>query len=186
MVSYDIKSKPTTVKNPTAQALVERLHLTLGDQLRVSMYSMDNWHEDVNHLIQACAWAIRTTVPSNIPYNPSQLTFGMDMIFRQKIKVDWQLLKEQRCNQSVANNRKENKNCLKHNYKVGDLVLIVDKSYERAKKAKLLSPTQGPYGIIKVYMNRNVRIRRGNYDEDISIRRLHPYYTRSTSDTAKN
>jgi hypothetical protein len=33
LISYDIKSKPTTVKNPTAQSLVERLHLTLGDQL---------------------------------------------------------------------------------------------------------------------------------------------------------
>ena len=27
LASYDIKSKPTTVKNPTAQSLVERLHL---------------------------------------------------------------------------------------------------------------------------------------------------------------
>ena len=53
LVSYDIKSKPTTVKNPTAQALVEHLHLTLGDQLRTSIYSIDDLHEDANHLIQA-------------------------------------------------------------------------------------------------------------------------------------
>lgn len=91
-------------------------------------------------------------------YNPSQLTFGMDMIFRQKIKVDWQLLKEQRQCQAIANNAKENKTCLQHEYKVGDLVLIVEKSYERAKKAKLSSPTQGPYEIIRVYTNGNIRI----------------------------
>ena len=30
LTSYNIKSKPTTVKNPMAQALVECLHLTLG------------------------------------------------------------------------------------------------------------------------------------------------------------
>ena len=130
LISYDIKSKPTTIKNPTAQALVEHLHLTLGDQLRVSIYSIDHWHEDVNHLIQACAWAIRTTVPLNVPYNPSQLIFGMDIIFHQKVKVDWQLLKEQRRNHAIANNKKENKNRIQHDYKVGDLVLIVDKSYE--------------------------------------------------------
>jgi transposase InsO family protein len=51
LVSYDITPKPTTVKNPTAQALVERLHLTLGDQLRTSIYSIDDWHEDINHLL---------------------------------------------------------------------------------------------------------------------------------------
>ena len=37
LASYDIQSKPTTVKNPTAQALVERLHLTLGDHLRTAI-----------------------------------------------------------------------------------------------------------------------------------------------------
>ena len=95
-MSNDIKSKPTAVKNPMAQSVVERLHLTLGDNLRTAIYSEDNWQDDIEHLIQAVAWALRTTTPSNIPYNPGQLTFGMDMIFCQKVKVDWQLLKEKR------------------------------------------------------------------------------------------
>ena len=107
LVSYDIESKPTTVKNPTAQSLVERLNLTLGDHLRVSIYSIDDWYDDVNHLIQACAWAIRTTVPSNCRYIPSQLTFGMDMIFRKHVKIDWQLLKSQRRNQTIASKKRE-------------------------------------------------------------------------------
>jgi hypothetical protein len=174
--SYDIKSKPTTVKNPTAQALVERLHLTLGDQLRVSIYLIDDWHEDVNHLLQACAWAIRTTSPSNSPYNPSQLAFGMDMIFRQQVKIDWQLLKLQRRRQAIANNKKENQTRIPHDYKVGDKVLIVQKKYERKTKAKLSSPTEGPFTITRVYTNGNVRITRDAYEEDISIRRLRPYY----------
>ena len=130
LVSYDIKSKPTTVKNPTTQSLVECLHLTLGDHLGVSIYSVDNWYDNINHLIQVCAWAIRTTVPSNCPYNPSHLTFGMDMIFRQHVKIDWQLLKSQRRTQAIANNTKENKKRIQHDYKVDDLVLIVNKSYE--------------------------------------------------------
>lgn len=92
LISYGIKSKPTTVKNPSAQALVERLHLMLGDHLCTSIYVIDDWHEDVNHLIQACAWAIRTTSPSNLPYNPSQFTFGMDMIFREHTKIEWKML----------------------------------------------------------------------------------------------
>ena len=63
-------------------------------------------------------------------------------------------------------------------YQVSDLVLIVDKAYERAWTGKLSSPTEGPYQILAVYDNGNVHIRRGNFNEDISIHRLRPYYNR--------
>lgn len=43
LMSYDIQSKMTTVKNPMAQALVERLHLTLGNLLCASIYTFKNW-----------------------------------------------------------------------------------------------------------------------------------------------
>ena len=79
---------------------------------------------------------------------------------------------------NIANNKKENRIRCTHTYQVGDLVLIVEKGYERARTGKLSSPTEGPYQILAVYDNGNVRIRRGNYDEDISIRRLCPYYNR--------
>ena len=39
--SFGIKSRPTTVKNPTTQAVVERLHLTLADQLRTRVFDED-------------------------------------------------------------------------------------------------------------------------------------------------
>ena len=59
----------------------------------------------------------------------------MDMIFRQQAKIDWQLLKHQPLIQDIVNDKKENKNRVPHDYKVGDLVLIVQKSYEHKKKA---------------------------------------------------
>jgi hypothetical protein len=120
----------------------------MGDQLRATVYSSDGWQDDVNTLIQAVAWALRTTVPSNSPYSPGQIAFGMDMIMPLRCNIDWQLLKEKRRRQGIANNDKENRNCLIHQYNVGDLVLIVDKSYERAKKAKLSSPTEGPFEVL--------------------------------------
>ena len=174
--SYDITPEPTTVKNPTANALVERANLSIGDQLRIRKFNIEHWEEDAVHMLQAVAWALNTTTPSNMPYSPGQLVFGMDMIFRQKVKIDWAIIKKERRRQTVANNRKENKTRLEYEYKVGDMVLIVDKPYERAKKAKLSTPTEGPYEILRIYANGNVRIRRGNYDEDISIRRLRPYF----------
>ena len=54
LTSFGIKSRPTTVKNPTANGIVERLHLTLADQLRTRVFEED-WHQDVNLLAQTCA-----------------------------------------------------------------------------------------------------------------------------------
>ena len=78
--------------------------------------------------------------------------------------------------QAIANNDKENQTCIPHNYQIGDKAIIVQKKYECRKKAKLSSPTEGPFTIVHIYTNGNVRINRGTYEEDISIRRLRPYY----------
>ena len=98
------------------------------------------------------------------------------MIFHQQAKIDWQLLKRQHRTQAIMKNEKEIKNRVPHDYKVGDLVLIVQKSYERVKKAKLSTPNKGPFPIIRTYANRNEHIQCRNYKEDISIRRIHPYH----------
>ena len=67
-------------------------------------------------LLQACAWAIHTTTPSNTPHSPGQLIFGVDMIFRQKVKIDWALLKKQHQDQVLANNSKENRTRRTHTH----------------------------------------------------------------------
>ena len=36
--SYEIQSNPTTVKNPTAQAIIERIHPTLEDDLQTKVF----------------------------------------------------------------------------------------------------------------------------------------------------
>lgn len=100
------------------------------------------------------------------------------MLFRQRVLIDWVLLKEQRKAQATTNNAKENKKRVDHTYKVEDLVLICQKSYERAKGPKIAPYTHGPYNFVKVYTNGNVRISRGGFEEDIFIRRLRPYFIR--------
>ncbi len=57
LASYGIKSKPPTVKNPTTNTIVKRIHGTLGKQLRTTIFGQD-WLEDVDRLIQACAYAL--------------------------------------------------------------------------------------------------------------------------------
>ena len=90
--SYGITSKPTTVKNPTANAVVERIHGTLGEQLRTTVFEA-NWSNNVDTLIQACAYALCAASPARGTYSPAQLAFGYDMIFRQKVLIDWEPIK---------------------------------------------------------------------------------------------
>jgi sporulation-control protein spo0M len=86
------------------------------------------------------------------------------------------MLKLQCRHQAITNNDKENQTCIPHAYKVGNKVLIVQRKYERKSKAKLSSPTEGPFTVTQVNMNGNVHIDRGTYEEDISIDCHRPYY----------
>ncbi len=127
--SYGIDPQPTTVKNPQANSVIECLHLTLGNQLCCTTFKGANFLDDINIIVQACACAAQTVVPSNNPYSPAQLTFGMDMLFCQHVIVDWEKLKHMRQEQAITNNTKENKKRVDHDYHVGDLVLIITPTY---------------------------------------------------------
>ncbi len=57
LLSYRIKPKPTTVKNPQANAIVERIFRTLEEQLQATIFET-NWSKDIDTLIQACTFAL--------------------------------------------------------------------------------------------------------------------------------
>ena len=61
---------------------------------------------------------------------------------------------------------------------MGDELFIIMKSYEKNKRPKLSKHAEGPYKLVKVFSNGTLRIKRGSYEETISIRRLRPYYAR--------
>ena len=98
------------------------------------------------------------------------------MIFQSKIKVDWENIKSRKRKVTIYNNARENNSRNTHEYIVGDLILIIPHNSE--KVSKLQKQCEVPYEILKVYQNGTVKIRRGNYDEIINIRRMKPYHTR--------
>ena len=62
LTSYGIEdTSPTTVKNPQANGMVEKMHLSMGDMIRTSKFESDTWEEEVDLLLQSIAWAIRST-----------------------------------------------------------------------------------------------------------------------------
>lgn len=97
--------------------------MALANQLSVRVFEEDTWVEDTYYLVQLCAWALITTVPSNVPYAPGTLAVDIDMIYRKNIMVDWGLLERKIVKKHIANNIKKNRNRREHKYNKRDLVL---------------------------------------------------------------
>ena len=170
--AYGIARVPTTVKNPAAN-MVERVHQTLGNLLRV--YELEEYEfprgNPWSNILASAAWAIRSTFHTTLGATPGQLIFGRDMLFDLSFKANWKNIKERKQTRIVESNKRENAKRIHHTYRVGDLV-----SKDRNQlQPKLHRPRDGPYTIEKVYTNGTLKIRRGITSEKISIRRMNPF-----------
>ena len=45
LAKYQCASMPTTIKNPQANALVERMHLTFANNVRTKVFDIDTWEQ---------------------------------------------------------------------------------------------------------------------------------------------
>ncbi len=88
---YGIKRKPTTIKNPHANAILERLHQVLGQMLRTSELDMAKTitPDDVNVFLDNAAWAICSTYHTVLKTSPGAAIFGRDMLFDIPFIADW-------------------------------------------------------------------------------------------------
>ena len=68
--SYGITIKPTSVKNPQANSMIERVHLSMGDKLRATTFEGEDWFTDVDQELQPIAWAIHSTINSSTDHTP--------------------------------------------------------------------------------------------------------------------
>ena len=170
---FSIKPTPTTIKNPQANAILERVHQVLGDMLRtknLQQYdfdALDPW----NDILASVAWAIRSTHHSTLKASPAQLVFNRDMLLNVKFIADWEMIRLRKQEDVDKNNARENSLRVDHDYHIGDKVLVTDRDIHR----KLNCPTKGPYNIIQIYTNGTVRVQRGAVTERINIRRCTPY-----------
>ena len=169
---FAIKPKPTTIKNPQSNAIIERVHQVVGDMLRVhdlknySFDEIDPW----GPILQNIAYAIRSTHHTTTNASPGQLVFGRDMLFNIPFTPDWTQIEHNKQKLINKSNIAENDKRVEYDYEVGDDVFI----YRDGHYRKLEGPFLGPFTIVQVYTNGTVRIRRGTTSERISIRRLTP------------
>ena len=79
---HGLKTKPITARNPQANAIVERVHQTIGDMFR----TMQPQHEDLieegskekpwEGMLSAVAFGVRATFHAALEATPAQLVFG--------------------------------------------------------------------------------------------------------------
>jgi transposase InsO family protein len=171
-----IRSKPTTVKNPQANAIVERLHKTMADILRVMLHVSPPTNEaDVNRMIDnalsTCMHASRCSVNHMMQTSPGAMVFNRDMLTNVPLMANLVAIRDRRQQLIDENIRRTNAKRIDHNYNIGDRVKMVE--YD---PTKLDGRTHGPYTIVRVFTNGTVRIQRSAHvQETVNIRKLFPY-----------
>jgi len=170
---YGIKGKPITVRNPQANAIVERVHQVIGNIIRT--FELENNYLDEDDpwkgILSATAFAIRSTFHTSLQSTPGQLVFGRDMIFNIQYIANWEYIKQRKQKIINLNNQRENSKRVQHVYKVGDKVLL-----NRGTENKYESPYQGPFDITQVNDNGTVRLKVNSVEDTYNIRRIIPFH----------
>jgi RNase H-like domain found in reverse transcriptase/Integrase zinc binding domain/Reverse transcriptase (RNA-dependent DNA polymerase) len=170
---YGIKPKGITKRNPQANAIIERIHQTIGNIIR-TFEVQDNYLDEDDPwegILAATMFAVRATYHTTLQATPAQLVFGRDAILNIRFEANWNYIKEQKQKLIHKNNKAENAKRIPHKYKVGDKVLF--REIETAKYGN--NPWTGPYIIRQVRTNGSVLLQKGAVIEPINIRLIKPY-----------
>ena len=170
---YGITVKQITSRNPQANAILERVHQTIGNILRT--FKVQNMVLDDKNpwdgILASTMFALRATVHTTTQYTPAQLIFGRDLIINRRHEIDWETIRKRKQNLINKGNERENRNRISHTYKIGDKVLL-----KNAWKTKFNQDAYiGPYVITAVRNNGIVRARKGRVTDTFNIRNLTPY-----------
>ena len=171
LASYGITPRPTTIKNPQANAIVERTHQTIADSIRSMRLDLQTFDATtIPSVLQAVAWGIRSTYHTALQASPAQIAFGRDMIINATYLANWHRTTAHQRSRALQNTLRENASRISHDYQPNHMVYITDRDVKRKLDVK-----KGPFRIISAHTNGTVTIQRSpTVTERINIRRLHP------------
>ena len=122
----DIKPVLTSIKNPQANAPVERVHQVILNILVTKdldgnvFYRIYPWGETLAYI----SWAIRTSYHHTIMGTPGQAVFARCMLFNLASVVDWRVVTAAKQRQVEIGNVRENARRVTHDYAVDNLVYV--------------------------------------------------------------
>ena len=103
------------------------------------------------------------------------MAFGRHMLYPFSKQIDWEQILNRKQDLVDKTNFKENAKRKYHDYKEGDLILILNKQNQKGKLDPITLP-EGPWKIVQVHTNGTVSILRNKYVERLNIRRIRPFF----------
>lgn len=173
-----IKGRPTSVKNPQANAIVERLHQTVANSLRTlahghNIANLQDAQDLMDTALATASYAVRSAIHRTLRASPGALVFQRDMILNIPIIADLETIRARRQIVIDENLRRQNLRRHQHDYQPGEQVLVLT-----FRPNKLEPRAKGPFRIDRVHANGTITIRRSAHvTERINIRRVRPYRT---------
>jgi transposase InsO family protein len=116
---YGIKKKPISTRNPQANAIVERVHQTVGNMIRTfELYDNDELDDNDpwSGILTAVMAAVRSTCSTTMRATPMQLVFGRDAVMNIQFQADWDYIRQRKQHVIHENNKKENAKRKMHEY----------------------------------------------------------------------
>jgi len=174
---HGIEPHPTSVKNPQANAICERLHQTVANGLRALAHhnppgDMNAATLLVDTAISSASYAVRAAVHQTMKISPGALVFHRDMFLNIPVIADLHLLLQNR--QALIDKQllEANTKRISFDYQPGQQVLKLI-----ANPNKLAPQFEGPFPIITVHTNGTVKLQiTPVIQERINIRRIRPFY----------
>ena len=127
LTNFGVKSKPTTEKNPTANAICEQMHHTVGDILRAikaKIANKDEAEKAVDNALYTCMHALRCTVNHAMQSSTGALVFCRYMLMDVHLIADMDAIRGRRQQLINDNLIRTNKKRTDNNYSVNDRVLL--------------------------------------------------------------
>ena len=131
MRSLGITSKPTTVKNLQSNAIVERLHKTIADILRVMLH-VDPPHNEpettnmIDNALATVVHASRCAVNHTMQMSPGAMVFNRDMMINVPLISNLLTIGNRRQYLVDENLRRIHAKRIDYSYNVGDWVKFVE------------------------------------------------------------
>ena len=160
---YGIQKKLITTRNPQANAMVERVHQTVHNLIRVhglkdadSLDATFGWQG----ILSSVRHAINATVHTTLRATPTQLVFGRDAMLNIGFLADWEYIKERKQKLILQNNKRENATRTPYTYTAGDAVMVKQMPNRKHGSAQF----KGPYTVTKVNDNGTVQLKQVTSD----------------------
>ena len=104
--SYRVKRKPTSIKNPQANAILEQIHSVVMAMVRTSEINMADSvaPSDIDAVLRNSSWAICSTYHTVLKASPGAAIFGRDIYI-----ADWKKIGDYRQHQTDLSTEHENK-----------------------------------------------------------------------------